>query len=278
MITPNNDVGVMQGRLLPKYKGRYQAHPVGYWQDEFTIAAKLGVSVIEFIVDYDGYLNNPLIDFEGLKEVEKVVAVSGVSVKTVCADYFMEAPLHSLKLDQVKVSQSVLGTLIQNCARIGIKDIVIPCVDQSSIQGIEDKDRFVFRLTPLIDIARDHGIRLALETDLPAEEFSELLECFPLDVVTVNYDTGNSAAMGYCPAYELECYGDRITDIHIKDRKYQGGSVILGDGDVDFDGFFEELKKYDFEGPFILQAYRDEEGVGIFRQQIRWLQERYCCA
>ena len=30
-----NQVGVMQGRLLPKYKGRYQAHPKDTWQDEF---------------------------------------------------------------------------------------------------------------------------------------------------------------------------------------------------------------------------------------------------
>ena len=28
----------MQGRLLPKYKNKYQAHPVGYWENEFPIA------------------------------------------------------------------------------------------------------------------------------------------------------------------------------------------------------------------------------------------------
>ena len=48
-----NKLGVMQGRLLPKYKGRYQAHPVGYWQDEFPIAAGLKLDLIEFIFDYN---------------------------------------------------------------------------------------------------------------------------------------------------------------------------------------------------------------------------------
>ena len=28
----------MQGRLLPKYQGRYQAFPVGNWKDEFKVA------------------------------------------------------------------------------------------------------------------------------------------------------------------------------------------------------------------------------------------------
>ena len=45
-----NYFGVMQGRLLPKYKGRYQAHPVNYWQDEFRIANEIGLDCIEFIL------------------------------------------------------------------------------------------------------------------------------------------------------------------------------------------------------------------------------------
>ena len=28
------NIGIMQGRLLPKYKKKYQAHPVGYWENE----------------------------------------------------------------------------------------------------------------------------------------------------------------------------------------------------------------------------------------------------
>jgi len=34
----NNKIGVMQGRLVPKYQDRYQAFPVGMWQDEFKVA------------------------------------------------------------------------------------------------------------------------------------------------------------------------------------------------------------------------------------------------
>ena len=43
-----SNIGVMQGRLLPKYRGRYQAHPLGYWQDEFVVAESIGLDVIEF--------------------------------------------------------------------------------------------------------------------------------------------------------------------------------------------------------------------------------------
>ena len=43
--------------------------------------------------------------------------------------------------------------------------------------------------------------------------------------MTVNYDTGNSAALGYDPDEEFKSYGHKITDLHIKDR-------LLGTGPV----------------------------------------------
>ena len=49
----------MQGRLLHKYKGRYQAHPKDTWQDEFFLVQELGLDLIEFIFDYDDFVKNP---------------------------------------------------------------------------------------------------------------------------------------------------------------------------------------------------------------------------
>ena len=48
-----NKFGIMQGRLLPKYQDRYQAHPVGYWQKEFKLAKNMDLDCIEFIFDYN---------------------------------------------------------------------------------------------------------------------------------------------------------------------------------------------------------------------------------
>jgi len=51
----------MQGRLLPKFQGRYQAHPKGFWQKEFEIAKEIGLDCIEFILDFNDAEDNPLI-------------------------------------------------------------------------------------------------------------------------------------------------------------------------------------------------------------------------
>jgi len=130
-------------------------------------------------------------------------------------------------------------------------------------------------LKPLVADAESACINLSLETDLAPQPFAELLACFGSHRVTVNYDIGNSASLGFDPMEELACYGERISDIHIKDRIRGGGSVVLGTGNTRFDRFFAALRPLNYTGPFIMQAYRDDEGVAIFKQQLAWVTEHF---
>ena len=264
----------MEGRLLPKYQGRYQAHPVGYWRDEFPVAASLGVGLIEFIIDQDGISENALMTEEGIIQLRDVMGKTGVAVASVCADCFMAAPLHSK--DKIVADQSIanLRHLILNASKLGIRDIVIPCVDQSSLRSLDDSARFVAAIESVMELAETKKVNLSLETDLNPETFCRLLERFDSPRITVNYDIGNSASLGYNPREELSAYGARISDVHVKDRKKGGGSVMLGTGDADFDAFFDALSFLDYTGPFIMQAYRDDEGVDVFRKQFEWIGPR----
>jgi L-ribulose-5-phosphate 3-epimerase len=261
----------MQGRLLPKYQGRYQAHPVGYWEDEFFVASSIGLDCIEFILDFNDVEINPLMKDGGIEEIKKVIMDSGVQVNSICADYFMEAPIHSEDKHVSKTSKEILTNLINKSSQLGIKDIVIPCVDQSSLNHKADEIRFINALKPVIEIAEDTKINLSLETDLPPQKFLDLLNSFKSNCVTINYDIGNSASLGFDPIEELDTYGDKITDIHVKDRKLGGGSVTLGKGDSDFPAFFKKLEEFNYSGPYIMQAYRDDEGIEIFKKQLAWI-------
>lgn len=261
----------MQGRLLPKYQNRYQAHPVGYWQNEFSIAKDVGLDCIEFILDFNDVELNPLLKDGGIEEIQSVVEKTGVVIKSICADYFMEAPLHSIDESIAKHSLKILNRLLETASELDITDIVIPCVDQSTLNGAKAVERFVTKISTVIPIVENNKINLSLETDLAPVPFVKLLDRFESNRITVNYDIGNSAALGYDPVDELNAYGKRITDIHIKDRVLGGGPVTLGEGDADFAKFFNKLKEFKYEGPFIMQAYRDEEGVEIFNKQLTWI-------
>lgn len=266
-------IGVMQGRLLPKYQGRYQAHPIGYWEDEFEIAASLGVDLIEFILDYNDYEENPLMSASGCKKIKDIVNQSGVKVKTVCADYFMDAPLHSTDLNVATLSAAVLRELIINSRTIGVTDIVLPLVDHSSVRDLESQDLFIRAIEPFFSCLDEQNMNLNLETDLDPTAFKNLLNQIDSDRVTVNYDTGNSAGLGYDSEQEFAAYGDRITDIHIKDRVKNGFSVCLGQGSTDFTKIFKCVQNYGYSGPFIMQAFRDDDGLEIFKTQLTWLKE-----
>lgn len=270
-----NMLGVMQGRLLPKFNGRYQAHPVGYWQDEFPIAQSLGLDCIEFILDFNDFKKNPLTSEGGIQELKNCIKETGVKVVSICADYFMEAPFHSKDLDTVKKSQKVLSLLLTNGNQIGVKDIVIPCVDQSSLKTQDDKSTFYENLSPLLKEAESANIRLSLETDLCPKDFLDIIRMFDSKYLTVNYDIGNSAALGFDPVEEFSEYGSYITDIHIKDRKLNSSSVELGFGDAKFDLVLSMIQKIKYTGPFIMQAYRDDEGLEIFKKQLDWVRNKF---
>lgn len=266
-----NNIGVMQGRLVPKYQGRYQAHPIGYWQDEFKIAKEIGLDCIEFILDFNDAELNPLLKDGGIEELQLVMQQTGISVKSICADYFMEAPLHSTDDSIAKNSLGILTQLLETAASLDITDIVIPCVDQSTLDSAEAVGRFVNKISTIIPIIENKNINLSLETDLAPKPFVELLNKLASKRITVNYDIGNSAALGFDSTEELNAYGNRITDIHIKDRILGGGPVTLGEGNADFVKFFNKLKEFNYTGPFIMQAYRDEEGIEIFKKQLSWI-------
>ena len=267
-----NLLGVMQGRLLPKYQGRYQAHPVGYWQDEFPLAAEVGLDCIEFILDYNQAEENPLFSHSGRQQIRKLSQSTGVQVNSLCADYFMEAPLHEIDPHQAQANIKAMRRLLESAADLEICDIVVPCVDHSSIQDKVVRSRFQQQLAEIIPYAEKLGTNLSLETDLGPDDFKALLEQLNSPKVTVNYDIGNSASLGYDPEKELEAYGQKISDIHIKDRTLGGGSVKLGTGNANLPRFLSLLSTLNYEGPFIMQAYRDDEGVNIFQEQLQWIQ------
>ena len=74
-------IGVMQGRLVPKFKGRYQAFPIGHWQEEFIVAKECGLDLIEFILDFNDVEENPLLKEGGVEQIKLIINKKGVSVK-----------------------------------------------------------------------------------------------------------------------------------------------------------------------------------------------------
>ena len=268
------EFGVMQGRLLPKYKGQFQAHPKNYWQKEFKIASELKFNSIEFILDFEDYKENPLLNKNGIIEISKYMKKENVFVKSVCADFYMNSQIYKDDEQSFSLNFKVMELLIKNCSFLGVTDIVLPLVDSSSIINSNQKlNSTILFLERTKSLLNKYKINICLETDLPPKEFLKLILKLNSPYFKINYDTGNSVYMGYDFKEELDAYAKYVTNIHIKDRIYKGPSVILGTGSCQFEEFFKYLKKIKYSGIIILQAYRSDDGIRSIKPQLQYLRK-----
>ncbi|MBN2421604.1 sugar phosphate isomerase/epimerase [Candidatus Woesearchaeota archaeon] len=250
-----NRIGVMQGRLSPPVNNRIQAFPKDSWKNEFYSANKVGLDCIEWIFEED-ISQNPVFNRDGINEIKQVIEKTGVNIYSVCADYFMKNKLFGEPAEKLQKNMNVLKNLINSCSELNVKFIIIPCVDESELKSKEQIDELANNIKQIIPLISEKNINLSLETSLNPIEFMYLMNSINHPLVSINFDTGNSASLGYSAKKEIPLLGKWIKHIHIKDRHYNGGTVPLGEGDTKFDVIFDELNKIGYNGIFILQGAR----------------------
>jgi len=253
-------IGIMQGRLVPPENGRMQAFPRDGWGAEFALAAAAKLNFIEWIYDVWGEDANPLGMADGISRMKDLTLRHDVEIRSICADYFMERLLLRTTDGEKGERFDRLEWLIRRCREAGIQRIVLPFVDSSAILSEAEEREVAGLLQRILPVAELCGVELHLETALEPDAFSRLLAQVPHAFLKVNYDSGNSASLGYLPREEFAAYGGRIGSVHVKDRKRDGGTVPLGTGDVRFAEVFGGLRKLGYQGDFVLQVARDKPG------------------
>lgn len=255
-----NSIGIMQGRLTRPAGRGIQFFPFENWKQEFEDAQKLGLNEIEFIFDFYKYRQNPLWSKKGRKKISTQVKDTGVKVNSICADYFMRKPFFRVSGKERENSSIILKHLIRHCSEIGAALIEIPLVDNSSIKTKSEEDIFVSTIRKILPLLEKYNVKIGFETDLNPHNFLSLIKRVGSSSVGANYDTGNSASLGYDPKEEIGTFGEHVFNIHIKDRLYKGGTVELGKGDTQFKRLFKYLGKLGYNGSFILQTARGKDG------------------
>lgn len=248
-------IGIMQGRLVPRLKGQpYQCFPCRWYEDTIN-AFKLGLKHVEFIYD------NTIVYKSALDTIRPI---------STCLDYFMDNSVISGDFNERIKAKFHLVKIIEEFVEHGVKYFVLPFVDQNSILQI---NRFLDVMDEINVIAHVQKVKVCVETDLTPLEINYIMKRYQMaGAIGINYDTGNSASLGYDPIKEFEAYGKNIKLIHIKDRLLGGESVPYREGDTDFPTIFKLLKKYKFNGPVTLQLARPTKGeddVIFFEKQYK---------
>ena len=110
------------------------------------------------------------------------------------------------------------------------------------------------------DFLAAHRLKVVFESDYVPQELARFIARLNPALFGINYDIGNSAALGFNPQQEFAAYGQRVINVHVKDRVLGGTTVPLGTGSANFDAVFAALAQINYRGNLILQTARAADG------------------
>jgi len=247
-----NEIGFMQGRLVKSEKrGAIQYFPSRNWKKELKLANENKIKLIEWTVNIQNIKSNPLYTGKTY-EINHELKKNKIVTKSVTCDFFMEKPFFKKKyLKDKNKFLKILKKIILNGSKIGIKYFVLPLVDKSSISNKFEELILIKEIEKICkNLKKDKFI--IFEIDYKPDQISNFINKFKSKKIGINYDTGNSSALGYKIEDEIK-YFKYVKNIHIKDRFLNGHTVRLGQGNWKYKQFFKKIKNT-YKGNFILQT------------------------
>ena len=268
----------MQGRLSPIVNNKIQSFPWGYWKKEFEIAQSNGFSIMEWTLDHDRLYDNPIMSDQGREKIRMLSQKYEILIPSLTGDCLMQAPFYKMDEKDRDILLNDLNNIIIACGQIGINLIVFPLVDNGRLESIDQERSLKDGLAMVDSLLKLYDIKIVFESDFSAEKLIDLISDFSPDYYGINYDIGNSAALGFDHEEEIRIYGSRIFNVHIKDRQLHGTTVPLGSGNANIPKVLKTLNAINYNGNYILQTARatDENHVGVlceYRDQVtKWME------
>jgi hexulose-6-phosphate isomerase len=253
------EIGFMQGRLCDRIDGKIQAFPWRDWESEFPLAHALDLGLMEWTLDQERLRENPLMTAAGQTRIRELSARYGVRVLSLTGDCFMQSPFYKVDGTARDALLAELCSILDASEQVGIRYVLIPLVDNGSLQTLEHESVLLECVLMLRQRLVGAGMKILFESDFGPARLRDFIERLPQDAFGINYDIGNSAALGFSSIDEIGSYGQRIDNVHIKDRKLNGTTVPLGTGNADLAAVFSSLRKAGYSGHFILQTARAED-------------------
>jgi len=254
-------IGIMQGRLSPLYNNKIQSFPKYQWQKEFKKIRELKLNSIEWTLDHKEIIENPINTLEGKKKIIDLKKKYKINIKSLTGDCFMQNPFWKEKGIRRENLINILKLVLNNSSKIGVKKIILPLVDNGSINNNNQYNVLVSTLKKIIPLLKKNKQQILFELNFKPKKALRFIKKFNKKHFGINYDIGNSSSLGFKPKNEIKTYGNYIKNVHIKDRYFKGTTVRLGKGHANFNEVFINLKKKKYNGNFILQTARSKNGL-----------------
>ena len=201
----------VQGRLSKKIGSKLQYFPINNWQNEISIAQKIGFKYIEWIVsDY----SNPIFNQIFQKQILQLLRKNNIKISSISLDLLMREPIFKIQHDDL---DWILFNLKIILRRFKIKRVNIPLEENSKVSNYYDFKVVKNRLQKIIKIIGSSS-KISIESDLSLENLNHLLSVGELKKLGILLDIGNIKADGFSIENYINRFSKRIYGIHVKKR------------------------------------------------------------
>jgi hexulose-6-phosphate isomerase len=239
--------GVLQGRLSKPVNKKMQEFPINDWDKEFHLLHQIGLSGIEWLITPKNNLNNPFFTEQMLPP----------NILSVCVDTMVSNSFYKLEF-----MNENLVPVLNRMKELGLNKIVIPLLENSSVENEYIRREFLKDFIPISENYPD--ITFCFEFECNKEIVMDVIS--KKDNFFITYDTGN-----FTSTYKekinheelINFFGNKIKNVHLKDRTFNGETKHFGLGDTDFKTIIDSLKNINYTDNIILQLARGVDGDEI---------------
>jgi len=252
----------MKVSIIPLCYGREFMEGTMTQEDWIREAVELGLDGIEL---YEPYHTS--LDSKGLKSLADAVHGAGLEVAKYASGCYAHPERclcrpkdreRAVAYIQESVDEAlILGTdIVRVVSGWGGQDYW----DLLKADGLEYGDilqSVADGLRASLDYAEEKKVMLAFEDHFgigtKIDDFMKILELVDDDRLKVNLDTANATNGSAVDLAKL--VADRVVNTHLSDREGHNHQVVVGKGDIDFEGVFRELKKVGYDGWLSMEVF-----------------------
>lgn len=225
-----SSIGLIQGRLFPKYIDQLQVFPDKTWKKEINILREIGFDYIELLWDKK----------KSIKQIweiqDQILLHSKIQAHSICLD----------SITFKNTSNSIINEIDDVIRTFGKKTpsiLVIPLLSKAGINSFGKLKDFIANVNMhnVMKSIKEYNIKLAIEIDMPSSHVLDALNFDKSGLIGVCIDSGNLWNYSESPTKDILTLSEKVIHVHIKDKDSIGNNVMLGKGLVKFNEFFKAL-------------------------------------
>lgn len=265
-----NPIGIYEKAIPNKFN----------WATKIKIAKAAGYEFIEMSIDES---DDRLYRLEWSKEkrenIRRLLSAQDFYINSICLSAHRKYPFGSKDESTRNRAYEIMDKAIELAKDLGVRNIQLAGYDvYYEASDEETKARFNEGLKYATKMAASTNVMLSIEImDTPF--MGTISKCMKF-ITQINSpwlqiypDLGNLSQWTENPVEELALGIQHIVGIHLKDTKPGVFKCVpFGEGTVDFLKLFKKLDELEFQGPFLVEMWADNEKNCTFDESVAFIE------